>query len=68
MSFVVRNKQTGRYLCGHDDWTPEERDALQFSSGLKLVDFVEHDAHVKQDAIEVLILPGLATDAPRASA
>ena len=72
MSFVVRHKDTGRYLCGHDDWTPKECDALHFHSGLKLVDYIEHDVHVKQDAVEVLILPALeptrGADSARASA
>lgn len=64
MSFVVRNKGTGRYLRGQDDWTPEEREALQFPSGLKLVDYLEHGgAHEKADSMEVLIWPPLAAAA-----
>ena len=60
MSFVVRNKNTRRYLRGQDDWTREERDALQFSSGLKLIDYLEHGgAHEKPDAMEILIWPVL---------
>jgi hypothetical protein len=60
MSFVVRHKNTGRYLRGQDDWTPEERDAIQFSSGLKLIDYLEHGgAHEKPDVMEILIWPAV---------
>ena len=60
MSFVVRNKNTGRYLRGLDDWTPEECDALQFRSGLKLIDYIEHGgAHEKPDAMEILVWPAM---------
>ena len=60
MSFVIRNKNTGRYLRGQDDWTPEERDALQFSSGLKLIDYLEHGgAHEKAEVMEILIWPAI---------
>jgi hypothetical protein len=69
MSFVVRHKNTGRYLRGQDDWTPEERDALQFTSGLKLIDYIEHGgAHEKPDAMEILVCPTMRTLAPAASA
>jgi hypothetical protein len=60
MSFVVRNKNTGNYLRGQDDWTPEERDALQFSSGLKLIDYLEHGgAHEKPDVMEIVVWPNI---------
>ena len=58
MSFVVRHKNTGRFLRGHDDWTAEQREALQFNSGLKLVDYLEHGGvHEKADAMEIVVLP-----------
>jgi hypothetical protein len=70
MSFVVRHKDTGRYLRGHDEWTPEEREALQFTSGLKLIDYIEHGgAHERADAMEIIVWhsagnsPGIATGA-----
>lgn len=72
MSFVVRHKNTGRYLRGQDDWTPEETDALQFSSGLKLIDYLEHGgAHEKPDVMEILVPHSAALSAsilPMASA
>ena len=58
MSFVVRHKGTGRFLRGHHDWTAEQREALQFNSGLKLVNYVEHGGvHEKAEAMEIVILP-----------
>jgi len=60
MSFVVRHKNTGNYLRGQDDWTAEERDALQFSSGLKLIDYIEHGGvHENPEAMEILICPSV---------
>jgi hypothetical protein len=58
MSFLVRHKDTGRYLCGQDDWTAEEADALQFSSGLKLIDYIERGgAHERPEAMEIVVCP-----------
>ena len=66
MSFVVRHKSTGRYLRGQDDWSAEEGDALQFSSGLKLVDYVEHGGvRDKLDNVEVVVLPQFILDPSR---
>ena len=53
-------------MRGQDDWSPEERDALQFNSGLKLIDYIEHGgAHEKADAMEILIWPNVMPEALR---
>ncbi|HTG44336.1 MAG TPA: hypothetical protein VK633_07370 [Verrucomicrobiae bacterium] len=61
MSFVVRHKSTGCYLRGQDDWTPQEEAALQFPTGLKLVDYVEHGGvHEKAEVVEIVVRSGPA--------
>jgi hypothetical protein len=58
MSLIVRNKTTGCYLQGHGLWTRQLEGAMQFNSGLRLVDYVE-DRGVKgqMEEIEIVILP-----------
>jgi len=60
MSLVIRHKSTGWYLRGPDQWTSEQRDALQFSSGLKLVDYLERGGiHENADAVEIVVCASL---------
>jgi hypothetical protein len=58
MSLIVRHKGTGQYLHAKGAWTPELDNAMQFNSGLRLVDYLEHSGgvHEKPDQIEVIIL------------
>lgn len=56
MSLVVRHKCTGCYLRAHGVWTHELESAMQFNSGLKLVDYLEHGGvKEKPDQIEVVV-------------
>jgi hypothetical protein len=58
MSFIVRNKRTGHYLQGQGLWTNHLDSALQFNSGLKLVDYIEHGGiHETPEGVEIVILP-----------
>ena len=58
MSLVVRHRDTGCYLQGHDLWTPELDGAMRFNSGLRLVDYVEHGGvHTGLEQIEVIVIP-----------
>jgi hypothetical protein len=58
MSLVVRHKGTGHYLQAQGAWTAELNNAMQFNSGLRLVDYVEHSGgvHEKPEQIEVIIV------------
>jgi hypothetical protein len=57
MSFIVRHKITGRYLQGHGEWTNQPASALQFNSGLKLVDYLERGGvREKSDQLEIVVV------------
>jgi hypothetical protein len=67
MSYVVRHKNTGHYLQGHDQWTTHLGSALQFNSGMKLVHYIERGGlRVTADTLEILVIPG-QTPAPSGS-
>ena len=56
MSLLVRHKNTGNYLQGHCVWTTDPSVAMQFTSGLKLVDYIEHGGvREKAEQIEIII-------------
>lgn len=58
MSYVVRHKSTGRYLQGRDTWTNHLENALQFNTGLKLVNYVQSgNVHETEDLLEVIATP-----------
>lgn len=57
MSLVVRHKNTGCYLQGKGQWTPRVDAALQFNSGLKLVEFLERgEPREKPESLEIVVL------------
>jgi hypothetical protein len=66
MSLVVRHKDTGQYLQAHGCWTSQLECAMQFNSGLRLVDYVEHDGgvHEKAEQIEIVVLDGMSLNEP----
>ena len=71
MSYVVRQKSTGRYLQGRGQWTGNLENALQFNTGLSLVSYIDSGgARDGADTLEVLALPlpsgGPTQNAPRA--
>jgi len=59
MSFVVRHKSTGQYLQGHCAWTSHLDSAMQFNSGLRLLDYLQDQAGIreKEERLEILVLP-----------
>jgi hypothetical protein len=59
MSFIVRHKKTGHYLQGQGQWAHHLDAALQFNSGLKLVDYLEHGGmRESPESVEIIITPG----------
>jgi hypothetical protein len=69
MSFVLRHKGTGYYLQSHECWTNELKSAMQFNSGLRLVDYVEREgARENPEQLEVLVVPPPSTSALSGSA
>ena len=56
MSFILKHKRTGCYLQGSNQWTSQMDYALQFSSGMKLVDYIERSGvHERADAMEIIV-------------
>lgn len=67
MSFVVRQKTTGRYLQDHSGWTAQREDALSFNSGLSLVNYLESlYPQLPEDSLEVEIVTPSAISMPLA--
>jgi hypothetical protein len=63
MSFIVRQKNTGRYLQKPGEWTNRMEQALQFSSGMNLVRYVETERiGVSEELVEIVVVP---TQGPR---
>jgi hypothetical protein len=59
MSFIVRHKTTGDFLKGRGEWTNQQGAALQFNTGLRLVDYLERqNLRAQSDALEVMVYPG----------
>jgi hypothetical protein len=59
MSLIVRHKNTGHYLRSHGQWTHHLDSALQFNSGLKLIDYLQRGAfREKPESLEIIIVPG----------
>ena len=65
MSLIVRHKDTGYFLQSHDSWTNHLDHAMQFNSGLRLVDYIEHGGVTEEsDHLEVLVIPPFAGTMP----
>lgn len=66
MSLVVRHKATGQYLQAHGCWTCHLESAMRFNSGLRLVDYAEHNGglHEKAEQIEIIVLGAARLNEP----
>ena len=62
----MRHKGTGQYLQGHCAWTSHLDSAMQFNSGLRLLDYLQDQAGIreKEERLEILVLPAPQQAAP----
>jgi hypothetical protein len=57
MRYVVKNKETGRYLRSSGDWTPYAGEAQRFPNGLSVNLHLESAHFTPGQQIEVIRLP-----------